>query len=107
MKRNERKTIAMVVIVFGAVFPSVSNAMTPPSSNATCVACHGDAGVSVNDAWPNLAGQKRGYLREQLGAFKSGARVNPLMNPIVQMLSDIDMDELAQYYSSLSPQVAK
>lgn len=34
-----------------------------------CAACHGENGVSVSDAIPNLAAQKAGYLEAQLRAF--------------------------------------
>ena len=67
----------------------------------TCAACHGHAGVSHNDNWPNLAGQKNGYLIKQIKAFRDGKRVDPLMAPMVRTLSDTDVDNIAAYYSSL------
>jgi cytochrome c553 len=67
----------------------------------TCVACHGAGGVSNNSLWPNLAGQKEEYIVKQLHAFRDGSRVDPLMSPISQMLSDDDIKELAAYYSHL------
>ena len=30
--------------------------------SAACTACHGEAGISPNDLWPNLAKQKSEYL---------------------------------------------
>lgn len=68
---------------------------------ATCVACHGQNGISGNDLWPNLAGQKAGYLVKQLKAFKDGSRKDPMMAPMVKGLSEQDMADLAAYYSSL------
>ena len=67
----------------------------------TCAACHGAEGNSANPLWPNLAGQNAPYLMAQLQAFKSGARVNPLMSSQAMMLSDDDMANLAVYYESL------
>jgi cytochrome c553 len=67
----------------------------------TCSACHGERGVSANADWPNLAGQKKNYLIEQLKAFRSGARDNPLMSPVAKTLSDRDIDRLAEYFSQL------
>ncbi|MCB0356386.1 MAG: cytochrome c [Bdellovibrionales bacterium] len=67
----------------------------------TCTACHGQNGVSDNDLWPNLKGQKAGYLLQALKDFKSGARKNSLMSPQAQTLSDADMENLAAYFSSL------
>ena len=68
----------------------------------TCIACHGREGVSPNDIWPNLAGQKKGYLVKQIKAFRDGKRQEPLMKPMVQNLSDEDIENLAEYFSSLA-----
>ncbi|NIR30287.1 MAG: cytochrome c [Gammaproteobacteria bacterium] len=70
---------------------------------AQCAACHGQDGISNNDMWPNLAGQKQGYLVKQLKAFRDGARSNPQMSPMAQGLSDQDIENLAAYFSSLEP----
>ena len=67
---------------------------------APCVACHGVAGVSANPAWPKLAGQGEKYLVDQLKLFKEKIRVNTLMNPQAENLSDQDIADLAAYYSS-------
>jgi cytochrome c553 len=69
--------------------------------SATCVACHGEKGVSVNPQWPNLAGQKKEYLAKQLHDFRSGNRVDPVMSPIAKTIKEADINELAAYYSSL------
>lgn len=71
-----------------------------PKQAGSCVACHGDKGVSGNPEWPNLAGQKKTYLVDQLTAFRDGGRSNPLMAPMIANLSDADIRVLAQYYSS-------
>lgn len=69
--------------------------------SATCAACHGPNGISPNDMWPNLAGQKAGYLVAQMKAFRDGQRANPMMAPMAAPLSDDDIANLAAYYSSL------
>ncbi len=71
------------------------------TKSATCMACHGPAGVSSNPMWPNLAGQQEVYLAKQIKAFKNGTRKDPLMAPMVAALSDADIANLAAYYSSL------
>jgi len=67
---------------------------------ATCSACHGMDGNSLNPEWPNLAGQGEAYLIRQLKAFHSGQRQNVLMSPMAAGLSDQDMADLAAFYSS-------
>lgn len=75
---------------------------------AVCMACHGPAGNSANPEWPKLAGQGSRYTYEQLKAFKSGTRQNPLMSGQAAALSDTDMRDLAAYYAAqpFSPGVA-
>ena len=71
------------------------------SKSATCVGCHGPAGVSNNPLWPNLAGQKDAYMVKQMKAFRDGTRQDPMMSPMAKPLSDADIENLAAYYSSL------
>lgn len=77
-----------------------------PKQAGTCVACHGDNGVSTNAEWPSLAGQKKTYLVDQLTAFRDGDRSNPLMAPMIANLSDADIQALAGYYSMQTPKSA-
>lgn len=83
---------------------SVAYAGDPAAGKAKsmiCAACHGQAGISSNDMWPNLAGQKEGYLVKQIKMFRDGQRVDPSMAPMVKPLTDEDIENLAAYYSSL------
>ncbi|NOX09935.1 MAG: cytochrome c [Gammaproteobacteria bacterium] len=68
---------------------------------ATCAGCHGANGKAANPSWPNLAGQNAAYIVNQLKAFKSGARKNPMMSPMAKPLSDADMANLGAYFSGL------
>lgn len=67
----------------------------------TCAACHGANGISMTPLWPNLAGQSAKYIEEQLMAFKSGLRTDPLMTSQAMLLSETDMADLAVYFESL------
>ncbi len=71
------------------------------AKSVTCAACHGQDGNSVNPLWPNIAGQNAPYIVQQLAAFKSGQRTDPLMSSQAMLLSDEDMRDLAVYYESL------
>lgn len=70
------------------------------AKSITCAACHGPDGNSVTPTWPSLAGQNAKYIVQQLQAFKTGARSDPLMTPQAMMLSDDDMQNLAAYYAA-------
>ena len=71
------------------------------AKSALCAACHGADGISLADIWPNLKGQKEGYLVKQIKAFRDGERIDASMQPMVANLTDEDVDNLAAYFSSL------
>ena len=92
--------------------PAAENAAAPATAgsveagatkSAVCTACHGPNGNSVNPEWPNLAGQNAAYLREQLQMFKAKKRNNPIMQPIVDPLTEQDIADLAAYYAAQTP----
>jgi DmsE family decaheme c-type cytochrome len=44
------------------------------SGTAACAACHGENGIAISPAFPNLAGQDSQYLADAMRAYKIGAR---------------------------------
>lgn len=68
---------------------------------ATCFACHGTDGNSVDPQYPRLAGQYNAYLQHVLHEYKDGQRNNPIMKGMVATLSDQDIEDVAAYFSSL------
>ena len=73
-----------------------------PEKLALCMTCHGKDGIATQSNWPNLQGQSKNYIIQQLKAYKKNTRVSPLMQPYAAMLDDKDMLALAEYYSQLS-----
>ncbi|MCV6627190.1 MAG: cytochrome c [Cellvibrionaceae bacterium] len=67
----------------------------------TCATCHGAKGISIAEQWPNLAGQKPGYLAAQIRHIRDGVRSEPTMQPFVKNLSDEQIEALAAHYASL------
>ena len=70
---------------------------------AVCTACHGVNGNSVNPEWPSLAGQNAAYIHEQLQMFKAKKRNNPIMQPIIEPLTEQDFADLAAYFAAQTP----
>jgi cytochrome c553 len=100
MKRVTSIVIAGVLLgMSGAAL--AGDAEAGKAKAASCAGCHGAEGVSSNPMWPNLAGQKEGYLVKQIKAFREGTRADPMMTPMAKPLSDEDIDNLAAYFSSL------
>lgn len=94
-------TLLVVISSFPLVSYAAGDAAAGKTKSATCAACHGAEGISANDLWPNLAGQKPGYLTKQMKAFRDGDRKDPLMSPMAATLTDEDIANLSAYFSSL------
>lgn len=99
------KIRSLLLLVVISSLPLVSHAAGDAAAgkakSATCAACHGAEGISANDLWPNLAGQKPGYLTKQMKAFRDGDRKDPMMSPMSATLTDEDIANLTAYFSSL------
>jgi len=67
----------------------------------TCNVCHGEEGFSEHRYYPVLAGQKNKYLVFQLHRYRNSKRAHPLMTPLTQGLSDIDIADLSAYYAGI------
>jgi cytochrome c553 len=98
---TERGTALAVILLATALMQGGPLAHADPidDQSAMCGACHGAAGVPVNETIPIIWGQQEGYLYLQLRDFKSGARSNPIMSPIASRLSRDDMLALAAYFT--------
>lgn len=99
-----KTTTAAMALTAAAVIASPAIAGDAAAGKAKammCAGCHGPAGISNNNMWPNLAGQKEGYLASALRDYRSGARNNAMMSGMAKALSDADIANLAAYYSSL------
>jgi cytochrome c553 len=68
---------------------------------AVCAVCHGVDGIGKNPDVPNLAGESQQYIQKQLKAFRSGGRQHEQMSIIAKDLTDNDIANLADWFSSL------
>ncbi len=67
-----------------------------------CATCHGPEARGVAAAgFPRLAGLPAGYLAKQLDDFRSGARLNPVMQPIASALSPEEAKQVAAMLAAL------
>lgn len=87
----------------GSAWAQAGDPAQGKAKSATCAACHGPDGNSVNPEWPKIAGQHAGYIEDQLIAFKDGKfRNNAMMTGMVAPLSPADMKNLAAYYATMN-----
>ena len=70
-------------------------------AEAACQVCHGLDGKGVDPMVAHLSGQQKMYLIAQLDAYRTGKRHHEQMNIIAGMLSDEDIENLAEWYSSI------
>jgi cytochrome c553 len=100
------RTIVLTVCLLtgsAAALAENGDAAAGATKAATCTACHGLNGNSVNPEWPVLAGQNASYLGDQITRFRDGKRTNVLMQPMVAPLTDQDIADLATYFSQQTP----
>lgn len=96
---------------FSSQKPAAPSRKTAPENAAAgrrlaeqhhCVQCHGPALLGLQHI-PRLAGQQFAYLKTQLRGFKAGTRfdMDGNMTSAVQMLSEADIEVLADYLAGL------
>ena len=72
-----------------------------------CAACHGMNGISQSPMVPNLAGQQKDYLVNQLQDYRDHTRSNlygvQYMWGMARSLTDKQIQELADYFSKQTP----
>ncbi len=68
--------------------------------SGTCMGCHNDD-TTAGSSNPRLAGQHANYLEKAMQEYKAGTRPSPLMQSMLQTLSEDDMKDLAAYFTSL------
>lgn len=106
----KRKSLSVVLGVIAGLLASApgfaqGDGEAGAAKVATCIACHGQDGISISAEFPSLAGQVPGYIEKQLRLYKSGERQNPIMAGMVASLSEQDMADIDAYYSSLEAPV--
>ena len=93
-----------------ALIPLINNcspvkpALKPPPENpielsAKCDRCHGENGFSAVLNIPRIGGQIESYLVKSLQAYKGATRTNSAMHAMSDVLSDLEINAIAKYYS--------
>jgi cytochrome c553 len=72
-------------------------------AESACARCHGALGISPARGTPHIAGQRAGYLHQQLRAYQQGSRPQSPMSGAVRFLRDDALVNVAAYYASLEP----
>jgi cytochrome c553 len=98
-----RSLLAAAFVTGAALASPVSAQGSDPNLGrnlaAACANCHGTHGIS-QQGMPDLAGQQRTYLAQQMKDFKAGARPATIMHQLAKGYTDEQIDALAAYFSA-------
>lgn len=97
-----KRFVVLVTVTLTTFLPAAvhADANRGAQYTASCAHCHGIEGNSSADQYPNIASQQKEYLYRQLKAFKEGTRKDPMMSPMVGVLDDQAMRDVADFYYS-------
>jgi len=101
LTKNALLTFVLASLICPVTGLASGDAAAGQEKAATCEACHGKAGHSVDPSYPDLAGQYKTYLIKALTDYRSGRRTNPIMAGFASQLSNRDIEDLAAWYASL------
>ena len=94
--------LALAMLVASTSASARGDVEAGKTRSVPCQACHAaDGNAGVDPQYPRLAGQYRDYLAKALHEYKKGERKNPIMGGFAATLSDQDIEDLAEYFSSL------
>ncbi len=108
MMRRRSILPALCVVMFGlSALPGLpvraADIAAGKEKAGLCAGCHGENGLSQTENIPSLAGQPDQFIQWQLVFFRSGARKNEQMQPIVEQITNEDIRNLGAYFASLAP----
>lgn len=93
-------TIGLLCIATCSVAMAGGNPSAGKSKALLCAGCHGIDGNSTSSQYPALAGQGENYLLKQFNDFKSGARKDSHMTPMIEALNKADYPDVAAYFAT-------
>jgi len=97
---KELKNFAAYYAQFGRREVSALPAMEKPAAAVSCEVCHGPEGrLPINRESAILAGQKPSYLEAIMREYRDGARAHTVMQAALADLTDLEIDELSDYYA--------
>ena len=108
-----RKLIFLIIFIF---YPSsFAEELSKEMANGklkvqkVCVTCHGMNGQATGAGnsviIPNITAQEKNYMVARLKAYKAGEIKHPQMSVVAQMLSEQDINDVAEWYSKIKIQI--
>ena len=80
MRHAAASLVLVLAFSLSTIQSGAAQSSLEPRFLMACVPCHGFDGIGNDGSTPNLAGQGREYLYNQLMAFRADRRKHPVMN---------------------------
>lgn len=99
-----KQLIVLAALTFAAPAAFADAAAGKQIVDKTCAACHSANGISNKGQDPQppiLAGQYKDYIIQALHEYKLNQRKGSPMNAMAAPLSEQDIKDVAEYFSSL------
>ena len=108
-----QKLIFLIIFLFSS--SSFAEELSKEMANGklkvqkVCVTCHGmngqATGAGNSEIIPNITAQEKNYMVARLKAYKAGEIKHPQMSVVAQMLSEQDINDVAEWYSKIKIQI--
>ena len=66
----------------------------------TCVACHGQNGISKGPSIPSLGGMSEAYLVEMMEGYASGEIPSTIMGRLAQGYNEEEIEQMGKYFAA-------
>ncbi len=96
------KRIILAAALAASCAPAIGQQPDPDFGRnlaAACAICHGTNGVNAGGL-PNLAGQPREYIVQQLRDFRDGKRPATIMHQIAKGYTEPQIAALAEFFAA-------
>lgn len=90
---------AALLTVAGTAFGQPADPNLGRNLAAACAICHGTNGVN-SGGLPNLAGQHKDYMVQQLRGFRDGKRPATIMHQIAKGYTEPQIEALAAFFAA-------
>ena len=99
--------MSLVILGLFIALPAMAADNAAKLDNQLCAICHGPAGTTSSELFPQLAGQPASYFTNQMKAFRDKSRAEEnarrFMWGISSRLTDENIQNLATYYEAQTP----
>lgn len=93
------RRFALVLAVTASIPAAAQEAFDLAEAVATCVECHGEAGIPKEAEYPIIWGQQFFYVYTQLKDYAAGRRASEIMSPIASQYTREQQTAIAEHFA--------